>query len=120
MIARIAAVLLMIAQPAQAYLLLDGPMPALLGGGKVQPVAQLKGYTPAPRPNLDASAPPEQGPKGPVIKPGLINRSTTQGTSANGAINSSAFSDQLERRNRTSTNIGTTLAPAIVFSRPLQ
>lgn len=114
---RIAAVMLLLAQPAQAYLLLDGPMP-LLGGARTTQVA--KTASPAPRPNLDASAPLQPDSKGPVLKPGLINHTSAQGTSANGANSNAAFSDQLARRNRSTTNIGSTLAPAIVFSQPLE
>ena len=117
MTARLLAALLALglAAPARAYLLIDGPMP-LLGAQKPAPAGAKPGYTPAPRPNPDIDVSVRRSATGAAIKPGLIDRSATPaGNAAGGA----AFSEQLERRSRPVSNFGSTLAPAIVITQPI-
>ncbi len=114
------AALLLTSTSANAYVLLEGPMPAL-GVSKAPPAVNLSGgFKPAPRFDLDAQAPVVRGPNGPVIGPGLINRNVNRKPVGNGYVEGgSSYSDQLERRGRTATAIGNTLAPAITITTPL-
>jgi hypothetical protein len=113
-----AALLLLAAPQARAYVLLEGPMPSL-GAAKAAPIANPPGFTPAPRPDPDARAPVQRGLSGPVIGPDLVNRNINRGPVGNGFVDGGGYSDQLERRGRTSTAIGNTLAPAITIRAPL-
>jgi hypothetical protein len=114
----VAAMLLLAAPQAKAYLLLEGPMPSL-SSGKPKPVAKAAGFIPAPRFDLDARAPVQRGPGGPVIGPDLINRNANRGPVGSGFVDGASYSDELERRSRTMTAIGNILAPAITIRTPL-
>jgi hypothetical protein len=117
----LAAVLaaLLAAPAAQAYVYLNGPMPQL-AVPKAAPQGSASGFTPAPRPDLDAKAPSSSGPQGPVTSFGLINRNTSRSAGSNGYAAGSDFSDELVRHGRQSTAIGSTLAPAITITSPLK
>lgn len=109
---------LILSPQAQAYVLLDGPMPLL--SGAAQPAVKPDGFAPAPLADPDAKAPRGPGKAGTTITPTLINRNANRNTAAEGLSAGSGFSEQLNRRGRSSSNIGTTLAPGLAIRQAIQ
>lgn len=118
--ALVAALILAATVPAQAYLMLEGPMPTLSGRKLPKAAPKSDGFDPAPRPNMDLQAPVTRERGGVSLVPGVVNRNSVPATTGNGYAPGSAFSNSLERARRSPTELGSTFAPALNLRVPLQ
>lgn len=100
---------LVLAAPAHADRMVNGPMPRL--GAPSQP---------APVPDQNLEPPADIDTPGARLLPSLTNRLSGGASAADGFSPGSAFSPELERRHDTGTNIGNILAPGLQLRVPLK
>jgi hypothetical protein len=100
------------------YVLLSGTMPQFGSPGIVVVAAAPSDSGMAPTPDRDARLPMQPASTRPQLTPTLVR--ATPGIAGDGYAPGSAYSNDLERRSRPATDLGSTLAPTLSLRLPLR